>query len=144
MKPFILLVIILFNGCTGTKPMNIGIKEGKLTQCPKTPNCVCSEYDQNDAEHYIQPIVYSSELETARVKLKSIIESLERTKIIKEESDYIYSEFTSKIMRFVDDVEFRFDDSNKQIHIRSASRIGRKDFGVNRKRIENIRSLFLK
>lgn len=126
--------------CTGTRPTNIGIKEGKLTKCPESPNCVCSEFDQGDKEHYIKPIMYNLELEQIKQKLKSVIKSMERAEIITEKENYIYAEFTSKIMRFVDDVEFRFDDSSKLIHVRSASRIGRSDFGVNRKRIETIRS----
>ncbi len=72
-------------------------------------------------------------------RLKKVILSKPRTSIIEEKPNYLRAEFTSRIFRFVDDVEFLFDDSLKYIHVRSASRIGRSDLGVNRKRIEEIR-----
>ena len=65
-----------------------------------------------------------------------------RSKIVSEQDNYLHIEFTSRIMRFVDDVEFYFNDTKKIIQVRSASRVGRSDFGVNRKRVEMIRSEF--
>jgi uncharacterized protein (DUF1499 family) len=72
--------------------------------------------------------------------LKTVIQNLERTKIITETENYLYAEFTSALMGFVDDVEFLLDDSANVIHVRSASRLGQSDLGVNRKRIETIRA----
>jgi uncharacterized protein (DUF1499 family) len=72
--------------------------------------------------------------------LKTVIQNQERTKIITETENYLYAEFTSKLMGFVDDVEFLLDDSAKVIHVRSASRLGKSDLGVNRQRIETIRA----
>jgi uncharacterized protein (DUF1499 family) len=71
--------------------------------------------------------------------LKNIILHEKRTKIVTETSTYLHAEFTSALWRFVDDVEFSIDENAKLIHMRSASRLGRSDFGVNRKRIEDIR-----
>jgi uncharacterized protein (DUF1499 family) len=68
---------------------------------------------------------------------------MKRSKIVTDLDLYIHAEFTSAFFRFVDDVEFYFDDKAKTLHVRSASRIGRSDFGVNRKRIEELRSRFL-
>lgn len=121
----------------GTRPTNIGVQSGKLAPCPNSPNCVSSQ--SQDAEHKIAPLTYNSTATVAMAKLKKVIESLERTKIITETDNYLYAEFTSKLMGFVDDVEFLIDDNSKVIHVRSASRLGQSDLGVNRKRIETIR-----
>ena len=72
--------------------------------------------------------------------LKLVIRSIPRSIIIKETNNYLYAEFTSKLMGFVDDVEFYFDDDGKFIQVRSASRLGESDLGVNRQRIEEIRA----
>jgi uncharacterized protein (DUF1499 family) len=69
-----------------------------------------------------------------------VIQNLEKTKIITETQNYLYVEFTSKVMGFVDDVEFLLDNNSQVVHVRSASRLGKSDLGVNRKRIETIRA----
>ncbi|MCL6435805.1 MAG: DUF1499 domain-containing protein [Leptolyngbyaceae cyanobacterium HOT.MB2.61] len=122
---------------SGQRPANLGVRNGRLAPCPGTPNCVCS-YDQ-DGQHAIAPLSYTSSPAEAMAALKQIIQSIERTNIITESSDYLYAEFTSKLMGFVDDVEFYFDPSAKVIQVRSASRLGQSDLGVNRKRVELIR-----
>ena len=91
----------------GTRPDNIGVYSGQLIPCPNSPNCV-SSYSQ-DAEHSIAALSYGSEPEIAIANLKQIIESMPRTNIIKEEENYLYAEFTTKIMGYVDDVEFYVD-----------------------------------
>ena len=63
-----------------------------------------------------------------------------RTSIVEERADYLYAEFASRLLGFVDDVEFYFPPNERIIHVRSASRLGHSDFGVNRKRIEDIRA----
>ncbi len=144
MNKLIILPIVLvaiFN-CSGNKPEDLGVREGKLKTCPDKPNCVSSQAKEGDS-HYIEPITYISPKSDEKKKLKSIVANLPRTQLIKEEDGYLYYEFTSLLMRYVDDVEFYFDDTTKLIHVRSASRLGHSDLGVNRKRIENIRqSLF--
>lgn len=125
---------------SGTRPDNLGVKDGRLASCPNTPNCVNSQSPQNDAEHYIEPLSYSGSPDEAIATLKSVIEDMDRTEIIKADERYLYSEFTSKIMGFVDDVEFYLDENAGVIHVRSASRLGQSDLGVNRKRIEDIRA----
>jgi uncharacterized protein (DUF1499 family) len=121
----------------GKRPTNIGIVSGKLAACPASPNCV-SSFSQ-DAEHQIEPLAYTSSPAEAMAKLKGAIESSGKTKIITATDNYLYAEFTSALMGFVDDVEFLVDDGAKVIHVRSASRLGQSDLGVNRKRIETIR-----
>ncbi len=127
---------------SGTKPDNLGVNSGKLAACPNSPNCVSSQSPTSDETHFIQPLKYSSATEKALADLKKVIESEDRTKIINESSDYLYAEFKSALMGFVDDVEFYIDSSTNTIHVRSASRLGQSDLGVNRKRIEIIRTKF--
>ena len=78
----------------------------------------------------------------AMERLIEVIQEMKRCRIITMEDHYIHAEFTSAFFRFVDDVEFYFDSEAKIIHMRSASRIGYSDFGVNRQRMEKVRSLF--
>lgn len=126
----------------GKRPTHIGVTNGKLAPCPNSPNCVCSQIPETDQQHYIQPLAYTSSSTEALTKLKSVIQSLPRTEIITESANYLYAEFTSNLMGYVDDVEFLVDENTKKIHVRSASRLGKSDLGVNRNRIETIRSLF--
>ncbi len=124
----------------GTQPENIGVTDGKLRPCPSTPNCVNSQGE--DAEHSIQPLTYQGTGETAIATLKDIINQQERTKIISESDDYLYAQFTSHWMGFVDDVEFFVNEEKGVIDVRSASRLGESDLGVNRERIDTIRQVF--
>lgn len=127
---------------SGTRPNNLGVNNGKLAVCPNSPNCVSSQSPSTDTTHFIQPLNYTSTPEKALSDLKAVIESEPRTKIITESSNYLYAEFKSALMGYVDDVEFYLDTSSNTIHVRSASRLGQSDLGVNRKRIETIRTKF--
>ncbi|MBN8558947.1 MULTISPECIES: DUF1499 domain-containing protein [unclassified Leptolyngbya] len=122
---------------SGSRPTNLGLHNDRLTECPSTPNCVNSV--SSDSTHAIAPLK-SSNIEKAFADLKQVIESQPRTKIIESTENYLYAEFTSKLMGFVDDVEFYLDKTSKAIQVRSASRLGESDLGVNRQRIESIRT----
>ena len=138
------VTLIFLTGCVGAVP-DLGINNGKLAPCPKTPNCVNSQ--AVGEKQYIQPIRYTGSQEDARVRLLQILDFQRRAKILVAQEKYIRAEFTSALFRFVDDVEFYFPkekSGESVIHIRSASRIGYSDLGTNRKRIERIRSEFLK
>lgn len=148
---FLLLVVLIWVGVrvalpdsptilAGTQPTNIGITSGKLAACPTTPNCVNSQ--ANDAEHQIEPLTYNSSPESAKSTLKEIIGDTERAKLVSESNNYLYAQFTSKWMGFVDDVEFYINEDAGVIDVRSASRLGESDLGVNRQRIEDIRTQF--
>ncbi len=130
--------LFVFIGCNGTRPEILGIRENRLHVCPKTPNCINSFSAPDDKIHYRAPVSYKKPLPEAIAALKLKIDAYPRTEIILEKPDYLYAEFTSLIMRYVDDVEFYFDEKNKLLHFRSASRLGSGDFGVNAKRIEAI------
>jgi uncharacterized protein (DUF1499 family) len=135
------IVLCLFMSCcSGTRPATLGIKDGRLCPCPGSPNCVSTR--DSDEKHRIDPIRYTRTREQAKQRLVQVISSMKRSKIVTDEADYIHAEFHSLIFRFVDDVEFSFDDANKLIHFRSASRLGYSDLGVNRKRMEGIRKAF--
>jgi len=129
---------MLIIGCTGARPASLGIKDGKLAPCPSTPNCVSSQ--RTDREHAVEPLSFPGTVAEAHAGIKKIILSMKRSRIITETDSYIHAEFTSAVFRFVDDVEFQFDESTKVIHVRSASRLGSSDLGVNRKRVEDIRA----
>lgn len=129
----------------GKRPNNLGVNQGKLAACPDSPNCVSSQCPSEDQQHYLEPLSYSSDSgQEAIAQLKQIIQGMERTAIISEQDNYLYAEFTSKLMGFVDDVEFYVDEEQKVIQVRSASRLGKSDLGVNRKRVEAIREIMNK
>jgi uncharacterized protein (DUF1499 family) len=134
----IVVLSILSIGCTGVRPVNLGIKDGKLAPCPYTPNCVSSQ--SSDREHFVEPLSFTGTALEARAGITKIILSMKRSRIITDTDSYIHAEFTSAVFRFVDDVEFQFDEGAKVIHVRSAARLGHSDLGVNRKRVEDIRA----
>jgi len=112
-----------------------------LPPCPSSPNCVSTLAPASDERHAIAPYRYKKSRAEAKETLKAAIATLPRIKLVEEDEAYLHYEFTSKLLRFVDDVEFVFDEESKTIHFRSASRIGYGDHGVNRDRMEAIRSL---
>ncbi|MEM8638845.1 MAG: DUF1499 domain-containing protein [Cyanobacteria bacterium P01_G01_bin.54] len=122
---------MLFN-FAGQRPQNLGVSDGKLAPCPGTPNCVCSQSDRPDEKIEPLPMV-------AIADLRKIIEAMERTTIIEATDTYLYAEFQSKLMGYVDDVEFYLDSAANVVQVRSASRLGKSDLGVNRQRVEAIR-----
>ncbi|MEM9538959.1 MAG: DUF1499 domain-containing protein [Cyanobacteria bacterium P01_E01_bin.42] len=117
----------------GKRPANIGVTNGKLAACPGTPNCVSSQSTKSQEKVNPLPMV-------SIAKLRQVVESMEFTKIVKETDNYLYAEFRSKLMGFIDDVEFYRDTNANIVHVRSASRLGKSDLGVNRKRVEEIRA----
>ena len=124
---------------SGSRPANLGVRDGRLAPPKRTPNCVSSQADSGDRTHYIEPLRFGGPPARAWAALKAAIQGMERVRIVREGRDYLYTEFTSRLMRYVDDVEFYLDGKAGVIHVRSASRLGRRDFGVNRERIETIR-----
>jgi uncharacterized protein (DUF1499 family) len=113
----------------------VGARDGRLAPCKRTPNCVSSQADPADGEHYIAPLAFAGTIQ----ELRRAIERLPRVTVIREAPDYLYAEFRTALMRYVDDVEFL--KSGNLLHVRSASRLGRRDFGANRRRVEEIRRL---
>ena len=134
------LAPLLMVSCAGTRPPNLGVRDGRLAPCPKSPNCVST--DSKDEKHRMDPLPYATSLAEARDRLVEILQGMPRTRVITLDPDYIHAECRSRLFGFTDDVEFLLDDANKTIHFRSASRKGYSDLGVNRKRMEQIRERF--
>jgi uncharacterized protein (DUF1499 family) len=133
------LVVMPLFSCSGTRPVNLGIKEGRLASCPSTPNCVSS--DAADAAHAIPAFQLAVPPADAWRAIRATLESMPRTTIITASEGYVYAECSSAVFGFVDDLELHLRSAQNSIAVRSASRLGHSDFGVNRKRVENFRLL---
>jgi len=145
MKWFLIIIVVV---CVATllaylvmavqsqqQPDTIGLQQGLLRPCPDSPNCVCSEsHSQTSAEHAISPMRLNDDVWQG---LKTIIVEMGGS-IEQDDGDYLHATFSSALFHFVDDVELRRDIDHDLIQIRSASRAGHSDFGVNRKRVEQI------
>ena len=124
---------------SGSRPANLGFRDGQFSPPSWKPNCVSSTVAKSDP-HYIEPLAFSVAPDTAWKKLQGVIQELPRVNVVQDGAGYLYAEFTSAGLGFVDDVEFARDDKAGVIHVRSASRLGVRDFNVNRDRIESIRA----
>jgi len=132
MKKSLLALLPFLTACAGEPPENIGIREGRLTACPDSPNCV-SSYESSE-EHSI------AALDANLNQIQQILLAMDEANIVEQSSNYLYAEFTSSLMGYVDDVEFLYDAASDSTQVRSASRVGYSDMGANRKRIETIRA----
>ena len=141
----LLLILILavvlspFLFACGAQPPTAGLLGQSLRPCPDSPNCVSSETESGRAR--IEPLVYRNSMARAWRNLKQVLEET-GGKILTEESGYLRAVYTTPILRFKDDIEFRPAWEGKMIHLRSASRLGYWDLGVNRRRVERIRKSF--
>ena len=111
----------------------------RLAPCPNSPNCVNSQETGRSA---VAPLAFSDSVPSAFARLQRIVASLPRTRVVEATDSYLHAEVKSRIFGFVDDIEFLIDPLASQVHVRSASRVGYSDFGVNRARVEAIRVRF--
>ncbi|BAY09353.1 DUF1499 domain-containing protein [Calothrix sp. NIES-2098] len=116
---------------------SLGLNNGHLSSCPTSDNCVVSQ--DADAKHAIAPIPYHVDRNVAKETLLKVLTVVPRTEVLEQTNDYIHAISKSRIFKFVDDVEFYFPPNESVIHLRSASRVGESDLGVNRRRLEQIR-----
>jgi uncharacterized protein (DUF1499 family) len=128
----------------GKMPTDLGVHEGRLKPPSKTPNSVSSQaslYPDHPQRAYadIAPLPLNGDAAATLARIGNIVEAMEGGEIVKREPGYLYAQFTTRIMRYVDDAEFWFDPDAGVIQVRSSSRLGSSDLGVNRKRIEFIR-----
>lgn len=128
----------------GKAPDDLGLKEGKLKRPSRTSNSVTSQADlwpdhPQLAYSSMVPFKTTGDGSAEMKKIAEALQAIPRTIIIKQEPGYIYAQSTTALLKFTDDVEFTLDASKGIIDVRSASRLGQKDFGVNRARIEAIR-----
>ena len=139
------IVAARMGALSGRQPDTLGLRDGKLKPPSRTPNSVSSQaglwpdHPQREAAA-IAPLALQGDGAATMAQLAQIIEGMEGARIVERRPDYLYAQFTTKLMRFVDDAEFWFDPAAGVVQVRSASRVGRKDFGVNRARIEAIRA----
>lgn len=125
---------------SGARPSNLGAPGGRLAPCPAKPNCVSSQAAPADATHYVAPLAFTIDPRLAWDTLRELIATTERASIVAEREGYLHAEFTSRLLGFVDDLECVLDERARVIHVRSASRLGYSDFGVNRARVEALRA----
>ena len=130
-KGLMIVGLLTLISCAGERPATLGTQNDQLATCPDSPNCV-SSFEQRDSQA-IAPL-------TGNISaVRAVLEQMPRTVIVTDDGNYIHAEFTSRLMGFVDDVEFLADPTSGQVHVRSASRLGHSDLGVNRERVESIR-----
>lgn len=135
--PLIAIAGLFMISMSATRPDTLSHSNGRLAECPTTPNCVATQ--SGDEQQRMSPVKYSTDADQAVGNIKSIVsKKFSRAKLVSDEGNYLHYEFTSLIFRFVDDVEFLVDDKAKEIHFRSASRVGHSDLGANRKRMQTI------
>ena len=126
----------------GGRPSTLGIKEGKLSGPKQTPNSVVSDSVATTHPAYVAPIAFTGDAKAAMSKLTAIVKSMEGATLMEATDAYLCAEFKSKTMRYTDDFEARVDSAANVIHVRSASRLGKRDFDVNRQRVDAIRAKF--
>jgi len=133
-----LALLVLAFGCAGTPPPKT--PAGTLPPCPDKPNCVSSLAP--DADHRAEPYRLAGGVDWAAVR--AAVAAMPRTAIVEERPGYLHAEATSRIFRFVDDLELLRSASGDRIDVRSASRVGYGDMGVNRERVEALREKLAK
>jgi uncharacterized protein (DUF1499 family) len=147
--PVLLAVAVALAGqlglLRGRQPADLGPHDGRLKPPSMNPNSVSSQaglYPEHPMRDYarIEPLPVHDNGPQALERIRRVVESMEGAKVVQANSGYLYTQFTSRMLKFVDDTEFWFDPQAGVIQVRSASRLGRKDYGVNRARIEAIRA----
>lgn len=136
----ILLIAMRWANSYAHPQRGLGVVNGRLADCPDSPNCISTQ--DGGSEHCIAPIPFSQSVEETQRQLEAIIRSMPRSRLISSRNGYVHGEFSSLLFGFVDDVELVIDETEQLVHFRSASRTGRSDLGVNRKRMEQIRQRF--
>ena len=131
MKKSLLALLPFLSACAGEPPQDIGVRDGRLIACPESPNCV-SSYESSE-EHAI------AALDGNLNQVQQILVAMDGANIVEQSNNYLYAEFTSGLMGYVDDVEFLYDAASNTTQVRSASRVGYSDMGANRSRVEAIR-----
>lgn len=141
----LLLVAAQFGALRGTPPEDLDVRDGRLKRPSKTPNSVSSQADlwpDHPQRHYarVLPLALKGDGAATIAALRALLERWPGATVVTARPDYLYVRFETRVLKFVDDAEFWFDPQAQVVQLRSASRIGRKDFGVNRQRVEAIRA----
>jgi len=134
-----LLGVLPIFSCSGKRPSGIGVSGSMLAPCPSSPNCVSS--DAPDAAHRVSAFALTAAPDESWRIIRKEVAALPRVTITEETDDYIHAECASALFGFVDDLELHLRKSAGLVAVRSASRIGYYDFGVNRRRVERLREI---
>ncbi len=145
--PTLLFIVGQFGLLSGKPPLDLGVHDGRLKPPSYNPNSVSSQatlYPEHPQRGYanIAPLAISGDDHAAFQRLAQLVRNMPGTTIITETQDYLYARCQTPTLKFTDDVEFWLSPSDHVIHVRSASRLGRKDFAANRTRVESIRAQF--
>jgi uncharacterized protein (DUF1499 family) len=130
---------VLLVGCGVNPPDSLGLDARRLAPCPDEPHCVCSE--STEINSGIDPLAFSGDPSAAWERAAEAVRAMGGS-IVTQRDDYLHATFTTRLLRFVDDLELRLDADARVIHVRSSSRIGYYDFNVNRRRVERLRDAF--
>lgn len=122
----------------GRRPSNLGVSGTQLAPCKASPNCVSS--DASDPVHYVAPLALCGEQSEGWNAIRQLVSSWPRTRIVTATDDYLHAECRSALLGFVDDLELHLRPEPGVVAVRSASRLGYSDLGVNRRRVENLRA----
>ena len=123
---------------SGRRPKDLGVRDGKFTAAKSwKPNWVSSQADAADA-HYVAPIKAAGDAGAVVQRVAQAVGTFPRAKVVEQKGPYLYAEFSTALMGYTDDVEFYAD--GKAVKVRSSSRLGVRDFNVNRKRVEALRA----
>jgi uncharacterized protein (DUF1499 family) len=131
---------------SGRMPEDLGVKDGRLKPPSVTPNSVSSQaalHPDHPMRAYaeIAPLPLNGDGPATMARLRQLLQAMPGVKIVRGNGDgYLYAQCTTRWMKFVDDLELWVDPVNNVVQVRSASRVGRKDFGVNRERVETLRA----
>ena len=131
-------VALLVSACAGERPANLGVTNGNLAVCPNSPNCVSSQ--AVDERHRIEPFATGDNPDAAFARLAEIIRRRPDATVVESTATYLRVELHTTF--FTDDAEFLLDRERRLIQLRSASRVGYSDLGLNRRRIEEVRTEF--
>ena len=138
MAAVIVISAIPLLSCAGKRPSKLGVSHGAFTPCPSSPNCLSS--DATDSGHHITPFKLAVAPAEAWPVALELVSGIARSHIVTERSDYLHLECRSFLFGFVDDLELQLRPTEGIIALRSASRLGYSDFGVNRRRLEALRA----
>jgi uncharacterized protein (DUF1499 family) len=122
---------------SGRRPRDLGVHDGRLRDCPSSPNCVCS--DASRESQRVDAFRLAKASAEAWRSLRESVEALPRTRVIRDTGSYLHAECRSALIGFVDDLELALRPDDGLVAVRSASRLGHSDLGVNRKRVGALR-----
>ncbi|MBJ7536752.1 DUF1499 domain-containing protein [Marinomonas transparens] len=144
-----LLVVILivaffvYVSVHNKQPNDLGLTDGLFKPCPTSPNCVSSQAEKDDLEHYIAPIIYHGARKEIQLSIESYMLGKGNARVVTSSLGYVHFAVKSKIIGYIDDVEFYLPEADSVVHVRSASRVGYSDMGVNRERVRQVRDLLV-